>query len=269
MKELKSVYDKPDPDVPFYVYGDVLEDEEGSRWFCIAGAPHFVKAQNPENQTAWFISFDNIKVENGVATNIITEDDMAGLAYRLDYFISKITDAKDTYKFDFEKGKRGKFLQNILDYAHVDLSNLVLFRDSTWAFKVQEKTYESQSHSAFYNIVYQSNSTHEPLLWRAILDITQAGTKRIDCISVNGIKYNNWLYRNYKHYQTYNPSDIQMSEDEIGFGNTKWNSQWPITEDLMKLSDLKSQQMVNRYATDDKWVRLPYYLYGKHKEHLP
>ena len=47
------------------------------------------------------------------------------------------------------------------------------------------------------------------------------------------------------------------SDDEASVGMTLWQSVWAITDDKMYLDDVASQQMVNKYAAADKWVRLP------------
>ena len=47
------------------------------------------------------------------------------------------------------------------------------------------------------------------------------------------------------------------NELEASVGMTKWQARWAISEDKMYLDDVASQQMVNKYAAVDKWVRLP------------
>jgi hypothetical protein len=38
---------------------------------------------------------------------------------------------------------------------------------------------------------------------------------------------------------------------------TKWHAAWPITDDQMFISDVKSQEKLNKYAKGDKWQKNP------------
>ena len=241
-----------------YMLGDVLEDEEGSKWICIAGNGQSPMYPNFNDTRAAFISFDNIKIQNGVATNIIKDDDLMDLAIRLGAFESTLTGSADISGLKLTPDDLGAIGQHILTYASVDLRNLFLNRDSIWHFQNYntKQFYDSKSTSNFTNLAYNNGSNRQAIA-RFICDVTQAGEHRLSCYMKNGKRLELWQYRLYKRYEVFNPEKMAgPNENEASVGMTKWQSPWAISSDEMHLDDVASQDMVDKYAAADKWVRL-------------
>ena len=246
-------------DAGTYMLGDVLTDFNGARWFCISGSPYH-KDNNPlaEDKSAWFITFD---VETAKGMNRdgfpITEEDLPEVSYRLMIFIQTLATATTDYQLDLEKGKLGKIGQHILDYAKVDLRKLYNTVDSTWTFTSKGKTWASESRSTLFNIAYdQIDGSNVPIA-RCIIDRTQAGTKRGDCVAASGKKYADWFYLCHKYYESYMPDRIELTDDEVSLGMAPWHARWPVTSVKMNCQDVNDQDMVNTYAPGDKWQKNP------------
>ena len=243
-----------------YMLGDVLQDEEGSRWFCIAGAPKSLVYPAMTDNRATFVSFDNIKVEGNVATNIIKEDELTDVAVRLSMFCTQLKTFASNSEFVLNPDKMGLYGEHIYNYTKVNLQKIFMDRDSVWRFQDYrfKKYYDSQSTSSFFNLAYYDGQSNRQPIARIICDVTQAGSKRSDCYAKSGHRIDHWQYRYYKHYEEFNPSKMDgPNEDEASVGMTLWQSPWAITTDKMYLDDVASQQMVNKYAAADKWVRKP------------
>ena len=235
--------------------GDVLEDYYGGRWFCINGSPfHQNLIPSITDHTAWFVSFD-YEVVNGIS--YITEDELPEVAAHLLSFFHSLGSQQGSTKLSLENGVLGSVGQHILDYAGVDLRKLVSKTDSTWTFtdKDQKQT-SSKSTSYSFNIAYRAknyNPDKSQAIARCILDYTQAGNKR--SAAPDGFK--DWRFLCYKNYETYDPDRITLTEAEKAVGMTKWQALWPTTDDVMYLTDINEQNMVDKYAKGDKWQKSP------------
>ena len=246
-----------------YLPGDVVEDEEGSRWFCIAGSP-YSNSTYPmvTDRNAWFISFDGVKTNNDVATNIVKEEDLPELCVRLGVamnFLSSNTMPSNDYKLDFENNSRGVIGKHILDYAGVDLLKMFNGVDSTWTVvnPSDNKVVNSRSFSLSFNIAYVDGQTNRQAIARIIYDQTQAGNQRGAFAPISGKKFDSWRLLCYKHYETYNPSLIELTADEASVQMTKWQALWPMTNDKITLQDAADQTMVNKYGSVIKWQKYP------------
>ena len=246
-----------------YLPGDVVEDEEGSRWFCIAGSPYSVSTFSMvTDRNAWFISFDGVKTNNDVATNIVKEEDLPELCVRLGVamkFLSSNNSPSDDYTLDFKNNSRGVIGNHILDYAGVDLLKLFNGVDSTWTVVnyADQKVVNSRSFSLSFNIAYVDGQTNRQAIARIIYDQTQAGNERGSFKSISGKKFDTWRLLCYKHYETYNPSLIELTADEASIQMTKWQALWPMTNDKITLQDAADQTMVNKYGSVIKWQKYP------------
>ena len=246
-----------------YLPGDVVEDEEGSRWFCIAGSP-YSNSTYPmvTDRNAWFISFDGVKTNNDVATNIVKEEDLPELCVRLgvamNFLSSNIMPSND-YKLDFENNSRGVIGKHILDYAGVDLLKMFNGVDSTWTVVnyADKKVVNSRSFSLSFNIAYVDGQTNRQAIARIIYDQTQAGNQRGAFAPISGKRFDSWRLLCYKHYETYNPSLIELTADEASVQMTKWQALWPMTNDKITLQDAADQTMVNKYGSVIKWQKYP------------
>ena len=246
-----------------YLPGDVVEDEEGSRWFCIAGSP-YSNSTYPmvTDRNAWFISFDGVKTNNDVATNIVKEEDLPELCVRLGVamkFLSSNIMPSNDYKLDFENNSRGVIGKHILDYAGVDLLKLFNGVDSTWTVVnyADQKVVNSRSFSLSFNIAYVDGQTNRQAIARIIYDQTQAGNQRGSFKTMSGKHFDSWRLLCYKHYETYNPSLIELTADEASIKMTKWQALWPMTNDKITLQDAADQTMVNKYGSVIKWQKYP------------
>ena len=242
-----------------YMLGDVVKDEDGSRWFCIAGSPKSVLYPNHTDNRATFVSFDNIKVEGSVATNIIKENELAEVAARFTYLYNSLS-GNSIPGGKLTLDNRGLFGEHIYNYAGVDMNKIIMHRDSVWRFQNynDKRYYDSESTSYFFNLAYYDGQTNRQAIARIITDVTRAGSHRTACNAKSGSRLDHWQYRFYKHYEVFNPDKMEgPNEDEASVGMTLWQSVWASTDDKMYLDDVTSQQMVNKYAAADKWVRLP------------
>ena len=245
-----------------YMIGDVVEDEEGSRWFCLVGSPKSPCYPAMQDNRAMFISFDNIKVEGNVATNIIKEDELMDVSARLIYLFNYLTgksDAQNEQKLT--PTSLGAIGEHIRQYSTVDLTKIFTFRDSIWHFFDNNDLvyYDSKSVNGFFNLAYNDGNKNRQAIARVIADNTQAGDYRGKCNTKSGKTLNHWLKRIYKHYEVYDTNNmVGPNEDEASVGMTLWHSLWAISNDKMYLDDVASQEMIDKYTAKDKWVRLPF-----------
>ncbi len=235
-----------------YNLGDVLVDNEGSRWFCIARRPNKTFYPNFKEDRAWFISLDNIKFnESGVAENIIDEPEAPLVAYLINDFLGCLTSqAQIPWKFGVQ---RNAYVNNIKLYAGIDLEDLFVVRDSTWTFKDYKgtsATFASQSSSPTYMLAFRNSDTQKQHLMRVIFDNTQAGTKRTAAPN----SHEDYHSRLYKHYQYYDASKIEeLDETEKKLGMTKYQKHWPVGSENIYLDDITNINIINKYAKD-KWA---------------
>ena len=242
-----------------YMIGDVLEDEEGSRWFCILGSPHSEFYPKANDHRAMFVSFDNIKIRNNVATNIIKEDDLMETAVRMAFAYAHLTGTGSVTGAKLTNSDLGKCGEQILKYTGVDLRKIFMVRDSVWHFQDfrTKNWFDSKSTSAFFNLAYDDGTTGRQAIARVIADVTQAGNQRTNCQGETA-KIDSWKFRVYEHYEVYDPDKMAgPTANERSVQMTLWQSPWASTNEKMYLDDVTSQQMINKYAAADKWVRLP------------
>jgi hypothetical protein len=251
-----------------YMIGDVVMNkyQEQANWFCITGSPyHKDMFKNVTDHAAWFISIDanadKSMIKEG-SYNLLSEEDLPEFACRFMTFIMYLEALQNDYQAEFDKGILGKVGQHILDYAKVDLRQLMSSVDSTWTFTnyKQQKQYASISTSYAFNVAYKSANDYDasnPHIARCIIDLTQAGTHRTACVAKSGHNIENWRYLCYKNYEAYDPDRVTMTEDEASVGMTKWQALWPVTDDVMRLKDVTNQAMINKYAKGDKWQKSP------------
>ena len=245
-----------------YMIGDVLEDEQHRRYFCIQGSPHNSAEQSfITDHTAWFISFDDNLAAPGYQP-AITEEELPLVTARYAYFLQNVRNitSHTEYKLNLATGKLGLIGQHILDYAKVDLRKTVgSVVDSTWKFTNyrDKKEYASNSRSFVFSIGYKPSSGVEGknAIARFVFDNTQCGDNR-NCSTVkSGRTLSDWHLLLYKHYEQYDPQKITLTDDEESIKMNKWQVFWPMTDDMMYLEDVTSQDMVDKYAPGDKWQK--------------
>ena len=240
-----------------YAIGDVVEDDEGSRWICIFGAPDGVRAK-PNVRTAWFVSFDNIKLRDGLPTNIVTEEDVTDLGVR---FITGLALLPPDYK-PLWRQKRGPLWEHVKEHTGLDFNDLIVGRDSTWTFTTKGNTYASKSTSYFLNMAY-IGTDGQIYVMRVILDDTHVGTQRASAPKT----HQDHKFCLYKQYQAYVPDQIQLTDADIALGMTKYNGVWPVTGEKMAYEHLYDNGKVQAAVKDDKWVPLPWE--GETQRHIP
>ena len=241
-----------------YMIGDVVEDYAGNRWFCIAGSPKGLLYPNAPNQLATFISFDGINEKSSTPDEIINEEQLMDVAIKLAIMYNQLASSQD-HLGKFSQQELGIIGEHILNYTGVDLRKIFMVRDSVWEFTNYRSkiNYKSPSHSAFFNLAYYRSGDNRQAIARFIADVTQAGDKRDACQGISAT-IQDWQYRVYKHYEVFDTSRMEgrPNENEISVGMTKWQARWPMSDDKMYLDDVANQQMINKYAAADKWVRL-------------
>ena len=245
-----------------YMIGDVIKDEQGNRWFCIAGSPYYA-GMTVTDRNATFITFEfnGIDTSGNTIQGLPTEEEIVPLSYLINTIVGVVTSANGYYKFmPGQKYELGKFFQHVSDYANVNMNSAMATVDTTFVFNSEGKTWNSTSQPILFNIAYNDGNTQKQALARVIYDLTQAGIDRTKCQSSTGKKYEDMLFRTYLHYQTYDPSRIrQLDADEQEVGFTRYQLPWPMHSDKIYLQDMADQTMVTRHAADDKWVTLPLY----------
>jgi hypothetical protein len=248
------VKNKKDDETAVYLPGDLVMDEEGSYWMCIYGAGRN-NAYGLSDQTAWFVSFDNITAgANGLPDNIVKEDEVDDWALRLNYIFYYTKDIKGglTYEGPDNLG----MWKNAYDHGNIDVSKLFCEYDTVWHFHT-DKDYDSPSHSYSTNVAYIGNDGQLKLM-RCIGDMTYSGHERTSGPVINGHKLDYMKYAFYKHYEVYDTLKMaQLTDEEKNAQITLWQKRWPISNDEMRFRDLYDQDMVSKYAANDKWVRLP------------
>ncbi|MBR4898023.1 MAG: hypothetical protein IKZ48_04475 [Prevotella sp.] len=244
-----------------YMVGDVVEDENECRWICINGSPNFVGTYPTTDHTAWFVSFDQDIYDAPEAYGIVDEDELPEAACRLALFFRSLRTYPRGYSCTLAPNSElGKIGQHILDYAGVDVRKLATLRDSVWTFtnNKDQKQYSSSSTSFFFTMAYNGgNFSREQPIARLVLDNTQAGSERGHCYAKSNKAIDIWRTLLYKHYETYDPDRVTMTDDEASVGMTKWQAVWPLTTDRMCLKDVTSQAMIDKYAKADKWQTHP------------
>ena len=249
----------------YYMPGDVVKDEQGNRWFCIAGSPYGPYAHGNDHY-ARFITFDfnGINTSGNTVDGLPTADEAIDLALHMQIFINQlmqISDVNYQYNPTTSNPKLGRILEHIKQFAGVNLDAKLVTADSTFTFTDRNNnTFDSRSRSPIWNIAYNDGNNTKQAILRVIYDNTQAGNKRSECIAKNGKRLQDWHYRVYQHYEHFDPAQTrEFKEEESQLGMTKWNLPWAMTTDKICLQDIASADMVTRHAKDDKWVTLPLY----------
>ena len=247
------VKNKKDDETGVYFAGDVVMDEEDSYWVCIYGAA-CSKAFGLTDKTAWFVSFDNITTGgNGLPDNIVKEDEVDDVALRVLWSMFNTQQIKDP-KYD---GPNNLGIWLNAYFCNIDFSKLFCEYDSVWHFYNNNKDWDSPSVSYGTNVAYIGNDGQLKLV-RCIGDMTFAGNHRTNSPKINGKKLDYMKYAYFKHYEVYDESKIEpLTDEEKNAKMTLWQKPWPVTGDEMRFNDLYDQAMVNKYAANDKWVRLP------------
>ena len=250
----------------YYMIGDVVKDQYGNRWFCFLGSPYSSEIfSTSTDRYARFISFDfkeNNNLDGNTISGLPSENDLPELAYMLTTFIHYMLEANGEQRLTLGANPQlGKCLQNVYDYTGVNWASILTDVDSTFTFKKDGTTYNSNSSSQLFNIAYNDGTQGKQAIARLMLDNTLAGSHRDKCSDAQGKRYNLQYSRCYKRYQTYDASQIVgPTADQANLGFTKWTMPWAMTQEKLFLQDIASQDMVNRHAKDDKWVTLPLHI---------
>ena len=252
-----------------YLPGDVVKDKDGNRWFCITGSPWSPLHSDITDRTAWFVTADFNNVYNtDIFKYLPREEALPELAERLmDCFAVYMTTVGQNPFKPGINGQLGDVMQHVKDYAGVDWLETLVVRDSTWTFNSRGKTYSSRSHSYMFNLAYMDSKNARISIARVILDHTQAGTSRVNCVvekeDGSKVHYDNMFVRVNKYYHTYDPTKMrELTADEKYLGMNTWCLPWAVTSEKMRMVDLADQSKVDRYAKDDKWVTLPLFTIG-------
>ena len=241
-----------------YILGDVVKDEQGTRWFCIMGSGYNENSKPAAilDDRAWFISLENITMTNGIPTNILTEAQAPEVGFRLLRMMSYVRNNQNYSVTD----SKAFIAKNIYDYTKVNIGDLFVMRDSVWRFK-DNKTkdyFNSHSKSFMTNLAYIGNDGKLKLL-RCVFDHTQAGNERSKCLPASGkydFQYHHFYF--YKHYMNSDPTSWRaLTDDESSLEMTRYMTPWPVTNDEILFSDLGDQSKVDQWAAKDKWVTLP------------
>ncbi len=246
----------------YYQIGDVVIDEEGSRWFCLLGSPFNSPIEGiHQDHNAYFFSLEGIKLsDNGkTATNIVTSEELKDLVFFFSYHLSVLSDYPEDYKYSAVSNPGAQFI-HLRDYADVDISRLFVVRDSTWTFyKASTKqTLESKSTSRFYNVAYNDGDNSAQAIARVVYDYTQAGTQRT---ATPDPRYKNSIVRAYKHYFDTSWTPVRMPDaSEQSMGLTPWHMPWAVSDQRITLQDVADAGTVAVQSWNDKWVTLPWSL---------
>ena len=238
-----------------YIPGDVVKDEQGTRWFCIMGSGYNESGKILDDR-AWFISLEGISMTDGIPTNILTEAQAPEVGFRL----LKIMSYVRTYQKYSVTDSKAFIAKNIYDYTKVNIGDLFVMRDSVWRFKDNKTTkyFNSHSKNLMTNLAYIGNDGRLKLL-RCVFDHTQAGNQRSNCQPASGkndFQYHHFYF--YKHYMNSDPTSWrELTDDESSLEMTRYMTPWPVTNDEILFSDLGNQAKVDQWAAKDKWVTLP------------
>ena len=274
------VIDAPNDVRGVYQMGDVLEcEEDGSKWFCIGGKPEGSVFPFTDRE-ATFVSLDIPQFNDVKAQGLPTEAQLNEYSYRFANFIHYLNGLKDEETERarlelYQDGRLGVYGNHIKEYAGVDLHDLINIKDSVWNAKYYNSTTNkrevkgSKSGSYMTCMAYDDGSNNHQAVARIIKDITQAGDLRGLYALWDGKKrtYQDWYTRVYKHYESFDPARMNttVGDDVVKewdcwqqVGGTLWQWYWAIDNQLITLQDLTDDNLVNKYAPNDKWVRLPF-----------
>ena len=246
----------------YYLPGDVVVDEEGSRWFCLLGSPFNAPVPGVhQDHNAYFFSLEGIKLSaNGkTATNIISEEELNTFLFYYSDYLLMMSDVRGDFRYESSM-RPGAGNLHLLKYAGVDLNKLFVVRDSVWRFYDQShnKYYDSASKNRFYNVAYNNGSTDKQPIARMVIDVTQAGSHRASC--PDG-RYKDVHARAYKHY--WEPDTMLAREPDAAerqMGLTRWHMPWAMGQYPMSLQDVADARYVTAMSWIDKWVTLPWHL---------
>ena len=149
-----------------YMIGDVIKDEQGNRWFCIAGSPYYA-GMTVTDRNATFITFEfnGIDTSGNTIQGLPTEEEIVPLSYLINTIVGVVTSSNGYYKFlPGQKYELGKFFQHVSDYANVNMNSAMATVDTTFVFNSEGKTWNSTSQPILFNIAYNDGNTQKQAL---------------------------------------------------------------------------------------------------------
>ena len=245
---------------PYYRLGDVLEDEDGARWFCVQnagvsedfresyleeGKDEMLKLgfRVPASSYAWFISLtpydkSGSSLFTGTAnhyTNLPTLDQARYISHILGLILFK-----GIWSYSGHGEGLDYTYEHIKTYAKVDLTKLVVRRDSLF----DDQLDKNHTLNEFVNVAY-SDKLHASQRKQAYLRYI------FDCCAV------------------------EYDKDQNPVPGSRMNQIWQQTaytagnyQTTMFLQDLTDASLVTRYAYDE-WVTLPWYTKGNEGDEKP
>ncbi len=207
----------------FYDWGDVVQDDKGSRWFCVQPSAYGYDniAGFTMTDYAYFISLD----EKAVGRNLESATNNKALAAQILYDMVTVYMNSIKHKRDstIEVVQR---IRNIEKNCNVNFDELIAIRDTMYTYKNQSVNKGTTQLKNFYISTPYRNDNNQLCVLRMFQDNTneQADGRR------------EWWYRYYDRY-TQGPSQRTMT-----------------------LSDLDDQSIINSY-NKDKWVYNTWYNY--------
>ena len=250
-----------------FMMGDVLEDEDGTRWFCLLAKAQSTYYPNATDDRAYFVTLDPPAANAVKAQGLPTADQIQECAMRLYAMLHS-----DGYTNALEvnltpSSQLGVIGEHILRYTGVNMKDLFVTLDSVWNVGSTDvnggnfQMLQSHSNSKALCLAYDDGSNDHQAVARLICDDTQAGNYRSTYVYVNGKKY---MFPNprtliYTKYERFDPStSTPKPEGWTEFGGTDWQWLWSCADTpVMTLQDLTDINKVRTYGSADKWVRLP------------
>lgn len=156
---------------PFYQFGDVVEDENGVRWFCIQPSTYgnvAMQHQVPCNYS-YFISLDR----KAVGENLENIARPRNLAMQMLYDMESVFHAALNQHF-YEGRQQGMIYHNIKGYAGVDLAEVFGVRDSV----VVRKTNNDRELNDFVSTLFRDTDRAMCVL-RFCVDYTKSNASEI------------------------------------------------------------------------------------------
>ncbi|MBQ9669197.1 MAG: hypothetical protein IJV45_10735 [Prevotella sp.] len=215
--------------IPYYQYGEILQDQNGHRWFVInqAGNPDNGIDVGEKSPYSELISFEGITVSNDrrKATNLPTLKQAIRGAYFLEMFYNSTTDRSHLTKEQWmTRGTYAKFgvsWANVLEYCDVEMRDL------------------------FQKIFAQSGDPRQATLAASIAYDDGSGKQRL----LRWIRNNQVEGQNMYYYL----SDLYPASPNA---TTQFYEQYAYSTLPIYLQDIASKQMVESFA-EDTYVRQP------------
>ena len=221
----------PENTRPYYIHGDVLVDDQGNRWICMAPAD-----ARRGYEYSYFISFDKCITKKGKADFAqLPRLKVAQLmAMTIEFFGSKAG-----YWMPALNNNSTKYTtENMEEFADFNFDEYFCRRDSIIVTERPDVIHPNvmlrfvtQYEPGFVNVMYKGDDG-KPYILRVIT------TRRPD--------ENERLETMYFEFQTHYPSDQTR---------------------LMSPTDTYSQTLVDQYATTDPWPLCKWLMSDRHREH--